>query len=76
MTIWNLNFVSVISSFRGDGFLGNKVCWKVDFYYIVNVYSPCSLSLKRDLWMSLLVLKSKFQDGEWLIRGDFNIVKK
>ncbi|XP_058733926.1 uncharacterized protein LOC131605606 [Vicia villosa] len=44
LSIWNSKTVKAIFSFRGKGFLGNKVSWK--------------------------------GDGEWIIGGDFNAVKK
>ncbi|XP_058784312.1 uncharacterized protein LOC131659088 [Vicia villosa] len=31
---------------------------------------------KRQLWSRLLELKNRYQDGEWIIGGDFNAVKK
>lgn len=45
-------------------------------YYIINVYSSCSIKLKWKLWKESLDLKQKYQDSEWLIRGDFNAAKK
>ncbi|XP_058768560.1 uncharacterized protein LOC131642301 [Vicia villosa] len=44
-------------------------------YYLVNVYSPGSLVEKRSLWESLISLKNIFNDGEWVIGGDFNSIK-
>ncbi|XP_058784197.1 uncharacterized protein LOC131658967 [Vicia villosa] len=76
LSIWNSISVSVEASFSGPGFLGNKVLWKGEYFYVVNIYSGCALHQKRELWNSLLVLKNKFQDGEWIIAGDFNTVKK
>ncbi|XP_058741852.1 uncharacterized protein LOC131614256 [Vicia villosa] len=73
--LWNARKMKVVCSFRGAGFLGVKVFWMDKLYYICNVYSPCSLSLKRELWKSLLVMKDRFNDGEWLIGGNFNAVK-
>ncbi|XP_058757308.1 uncharacterized protein LOC131630545 [Vicia villosa] len=73
--MWNSRNLDVVCSFRGVGYLGVKVILMERLYYICNVYSPCSLSLKCNLWNSLLVLKDRFNDGEWLIGGDFNAVK-
>ncbi|XP_058755940.1 uncharacterized protein LOC131629163 [Vicia villosa] len=78
--LWKASKVNVIGSFRGDGFLGIIVESK-EFeskecpLYICNVYSPCGLSSKRVLWKNLLDVKERFNDGEWLIGGDFNSVK-
>lgn len=72
--MWRRNLIFVISSFRGNGFLGIKVSWRNSLYYIVNIYSSCFMSLKRILWRDLLDLMNKFNDGEWLLGGDFKIL--
>lgn len=64
--MWKEGIFEVISSFKGDGFLGIKLGWKGD------VYSPCSLALKKKLWKELLKGKSKFDDNKWCMGGDFN----
>lgn len=46
-----------------------------NIYYIVNIYSACSLSLKCIPWNKLLKLKDLFTDGVWVVGGDFNVVK-
>lgn len=76
LTLWKTNFVSVLVIFRGNGFLGEEFGGRNDVFYIVNVYSPCTLSLKRELWKNLLDLKLKMSDAEWIIGGDFNSVKR
>lgn len=73
--LWNARNLDVVWIFRGSGFLGVKVIWMEKLYYTCNVYSSCCLSLKRDLWNNMLVLKDGFNDGEWLIGGDFNAFK-
>ncbi|XP_058751945.1 uncharacterized protein LOC131625047 [Vicia villosa] len=75
LIMWRTSYVSILSSFCGNEFLGIKVSWKSGIYYIVNIYSSCSLSLKRVLWRDLLILKNNFTDGDWLFGGDFNAVK-
>lgn len=75
ITLWKKYSLSVISSFKGDGFLGIKVKWKEDAYYIVNVYSSCELAKKKRMWGVLLELKKRFCDGEWVLGGDFNAIK-
>lgn len=75
ITLWNKDKVTVINSFKGVGFLGTKVIWKDDVYYVVNVYSSCDLDKKKRMWDDLLVLKKKFCDGEWIMGGDFNAIK-
>ncbi|XP_058777373.1 uncharacterized protein LOC131651709 [Vicia villosa] len=70
--LWKEGSFDVIHSFAGAGYLSIKLRWKGKNYYIVNVYSPCELNLKRKLWRELLSLKAKFSYGEWIMGGDFN----
>lgn len=74
ITKWKVDSVEFISSFRGEGFLGIKVFHKGLCSYIVKVYSPCDIHLKRKLSQDIILYKSKFYDGEWCLEGDFNIV--
>ncbi|XP_058778886.1 uncharacterized protein LOC131652909 [Vicia villosa] len=75
ITMWKKNTMDVLFSFKGEGYLGLKVCWKEDFYYVVNVYSSCDLSKKKVLWEKLLDLMRIYSDGEWILGGDFNAIK-
>ncbi|XP_058739159.1 uncharacterized protein LOC131611049 [Vicia villosa] len=75
LVLWNEGKVEVMNSFKGEGFLGIKVLWKGNFYYVVNVYSSCELAKKRSMWHELLKMKDSFVDGEWIIGGDFNAIK-
>ncbi|XP_058758566.1 uncharacterized protein LOC131631812 [Vicia villosa] len=74
LILWN-DKVEVVNSFKGEGYLGIKVCWENEMYYVVNVYSPCTLIKKIVLWKKLLKLKETFKDGEWIMGGDFNAIK-
>ncbi|XP_058732644.1 uncharacterized protein LOC131604201 [Vicia villosa] len=75
ITLWKKSIMDVLFSFKGEGFLGLKVCWKGDPYYVVNVYSSCVLTKKKALWERLLDLMRIYSDGEWIIGGDFNAIK-
>ncbi|XP_058777150.1 uncharacterized protein LOC131651507 [Vicia villosa] len=75
LILWKEDSLEVISSFKEDGFLGIKVLWKEYYYYIINVYSSCALNKKIDMWAKLLDLKENFNDGEWIIGGDYNAIK-
>ncbi|XP_058764170.1 uncharacterized protein LOC131637587 [Vicia villosa] len=75
LILWKLGGVEVLLSFKGEGFLGIKVEWKGDIYYILNVYSSCVLAKKKVMWDNILLLKNSFCDGEWIIGGDFNSIK-
>ncbi|XP_058763563.1 uncharacterized protein LOC131637014 [Vicia villosa] len=75
ITFWKKSNMEVLFSFKGEGFLGLKVCWKEDLYDVVNVYSSCDLSKKKASWDKLLDLMKIYFDGEWIIGGDFNAIK-
>ncbi|XP_058775615.1 uncharacterized protein LOC131649887 [Vicia villosa] len=75
ISLWNSESVQVLCSFGGEDYLGLKVVWMEEVFYIVNVYSSCNSGEKRVLWRKLLDLKSRFSDGEWVIAGDFNAAK-
>ncbi|XP_058747040.1 uncharacterized protein LOC131620033 [Vicia villosa] len=75
LTLWRKDRMEVLNSFKGEGYLGIKVKWKENFYYVVNIYSSCVLQKKKELWDNLLKLKSSFSDGEWIFGGDFNASK-
>lgn len=75
LTLWRERDLEVIYIFKGEGYLGINVVWKIHIYYIVNVYSSCILLKKKELWGTLLDLKEAHIDGEWIFGGDFNAVK-
>ncbi|XP_058766452.1 uncharacterized protein LOC131640058 [Vicia villosa] len=75
LSLWNNEKMEVLFSFKGEGFLGIKLKWDLNLYYIINVYSSCDFPKKKALWEDLLSLKEKYKDGEWIVGGDFNAVK-
>ncbi|XP_058775098.1 uncharacterized protein LOC131649352 [Vicia villosa] len=75
ITLWRKYNLEVLTSFRGEGYLGIKVRWKDNDYYVVNIYSSCDIVKKKRMWTDLLELKLKFNDGEWIMGGDFNSIK-
>jgi hypothetical protein len=76
LSIWNKDLFSFKYSFSGSGFLGVCVEWKESLLYIVNIYSPCSLSGKRKLCSELIEFKLNNDPGEWCLGGDFNSIMK
>ncbi|GAU22765.1 hypothetical protein TSUD_129770 [Trifolium subterraneum] len=42
--------------------------------HIVNIYSPCNISGKKQLWDNLLALKQNSGGGKWCVGGDFNVI--
>ncbi|XP_058771389.1 uncharacterized protein LOC131644810 [Vicia villosa] len=75
LTIWRKDSFTPIFSFQGNGFLGIKGTAKGMIIYFINVYSPCNLADKRELWEELLGWKNKLEVGEWVVGGDFNSIK-
>ncbi|XP_058762298.1 uncharacterized protein LOC131635678 [Vicia villosa] len=75
ISLWKKGVVEVLLGFKGEGYLGIKVVWKGDIYYVLNVYSSCFLAKKKELWANILTLRNTYRDGEWIIGGDFNSVK-
>lgn len=75
MSRWKERVLEVITSFKLEGYLGVKFRKNNKFFYSTNVYSSCEISKKRILWRKLLELKQSFDDGEWIISGDFNAIK-
>lgn len=56
--------------YMGFGYKNKLKC------FIVNIYSPCTLSGKRKLWADLRMTKEGFGKGIWCLAGDFNAVLK
>ncbi|XP_058762681.1 uncharacterized protein LOC131636055 [Vicia villosa] len=75
ITLWKNDSLTILNSFKGEGFLGIKIKWNDYLYYVVNVYSSCDFIKKKLLWEELLHLKKNFVDGEWIMGGDFNAIK-
>lgn len=42
LTMWREKVIYLCCSFKGDGFLGIKLKWMDQSYYMVNIYSHCS----------------------------------
>ncbi|XP_058760754.1 uncharacterized protein LOC131634104 [Vicia villosa] len=74
MTMWKVWLFEVLYSFIGDGFLGLSMNWPGKIVYVVNVYASCFLDKKKEMCNKLRELRNKFQEGEWCIGGDFNVV--
>jgi len=44
--------------------------------YIANVYSPCDLKDKMNLWQELISLRRAYYNKTSCVMSDFNIVRK
>lgn len=62
----------------GRGFLYLQGWWKKsnEVINLINVYSPCSLIEKINLWEELIQLKRCVGDGMGCVLGDFSVVRK
>ncbi|XP_058776246.1 uncharacterized protein LOC131650555 [Vicia villosa] len=75
LTVWRKEVIQPVFSFSSQGFLGIKSLVRGQVLYLINIYSPCILVDKRNLWRDILEWKQKLEKGEWVIAGDFNSVK-
>ncbi|XP_058783968.1 uncharacterized protein LOC131658719 [Vicia villosa] len=75
VTIWRKGVFCPEFTFGGKGFLGLKIIVNDKVIYFINVYSPCSLSEKREMWLEIIRWRNKLDRGEWVVGGDFNSVK-
>nr|KYP37647.1 Putative ribonuclease H protein At1g65750 family [Cajanus cajan] len=64
--------------FRGVGYLGVQGVWKQGdiSIVIVNVYLPCDLTEKRNMWNEIKEIRSVSNISRWLVAGDFNEVRR
>lgn len=58
LTIWKKDSDCPLFSFTGKGFLCLKALWKGIIIYFINIYSPCNLEEKMELWRELLECKT------------------
>ncbi|MCI18564.1 reverse transcriptase [Trifolium medium] len=76
MLIWCGSREKAVCCFSGSGFVGVYLDWGVSYnrYFIVNVYSKCSLVEKRTMWRRMEQLKDYLGEDNWCVVGDFNSV--
>jgi len=76
LSIWCSSRGRPVFSFSGPGFVGVCLEWGVLRHrcFIVNVYSKCSLAMKRLMWEKLLEVKSSLRGDLWCVAGDFKSV--
>lgn len=78
LCIWNEEAFKVEKKMRGNGFIYLKGAWAADGakVIIVNIYSPCDIVLKRNLWKQIRQLRTANIGELWSILGDFNNVRR
>jgi len=62
----------------GCGFIYLEGTWIADGVKvsIVNIYSPCEVGLKRNLWDQIRQLRNVNLGGLWCMLGDFNSIRR
>ncbi|MCI12468.1 reverse transcriptase, partial [Trifolium medium] len=78
LILWDSDRGKLLYSFQGQGFLGVCLQWgeKNLRCIVLNVYAPCNLEAKKQLWVELLVAKRIYLADLWCILGDFNSVRE
>lgn len=76
LCLWGNDCFVLQDSFVGNGYLGVKGIWgnTNSSCYIFNIYSPCSIFGKRELWSDLRALWSKNNRVVWCLARDFNTI--
>nr|KYP75113.1 hypothetical protein KK1_007811 [Cajanus cajan] len=75
---WSKECFRLERVFRGVRYLGVQGVWKEGdiSIVIVNVYSPCDLTEKRNMWNEIKGIRSVSNISRWLVAGDFNEVRR
>ncbi|KAL5169426.1 UDP-galactose/UDP-glucose transporter 5 [Glycine soja] len=58
-----------------QGFHSTGRCLDAQKVHIINIYPPCDVQHRRELWESLKQLKNMNPDGIWCLMGDFNSIR-
>jgi exonuclease III len=77
ITMWDSSVVEVwcTMSFRHVLIIKGKVILSGEEFIIANVYAPCDISAKRDLWRRLSQFVLSIGDANICVCGDFNSVR-
>lgn len=78
LCIWSEQVFRLEKKCSGCGFIYLEGTWiangvKVN---IVNIYLPCEVGLKRNLWDQIRQLRNANLGGLWCILGDFNSIRR
>ncbi|WJX38360.1 hypothetical protein P8452_26031 [Trifolium repens] len=78
VTLWDSDRGKLLYSFQGQGFLGVVLEWgeKNIRCIVLNVYAPCNLEAKKQLWVDLIVARRTHMADLWCMLGDFNSVRE
>ncbi|AES60103.2 endonuclease/exonuclease/phosphatase family protein [Medicago truncatula] len=77
VTVWNASRIAVFSSMSYDHVLviKGKVISSGEEFVVCNVYAPCDLVAKKELWERLHLLAINYIDLCLCVCGDFNSVQ-
>jgi exonuclease III len=77
LLLWDKDKGKLLDTFQGQGFMGVCLEWgeQKKTCVILNVYAPCNVVAKRQLWVELLVARRTYVAETWCILGDFNSVR-
>ncbi|GKV00002.1 hypothetical protein SLEP1_g12766 [Rubroshorea leprosula] len=77
LCIWESTVFKMKEVFEGRSFVGVFGAWGEERIpvHFVNIYSPCTLAGKRELWEELGNLINR-RKGRWCVGGDFNAVTR
>ncbi|KAL5137836.1 putative ribonuclease H protein [Glycine soja] len=77
LCVWNNKNFQVDFRIFEKGFIMLEGVWLVDMQRVVvaNIYAPCDIEGKRQLWQSLSRRKIQSQVNCWYLVGDFNCVR-
>jgi len=77
LCVWNNKTSRLISEFLKKGFIMLEGVWLADMQRVVvaNIYAPCDIEGKRQLWQSLSRRKIQSQVNCRCLVGDFNCVR-
>jgi len=77
LCVWNNNNFQVDFRVSEKGFIMLGGVWVPDMQrvVVVNIYAPCDMGGKRQLWQELSRRKLHSQDLCWCLVGDFNCIR-
>nr|KYP52746.1 hypothetical protein KK1_025491 [Cajanus cajan] len=77
LSIWRRDKFTANDIFLGENFIGVAGTWKENniLCSIVNLYAPCDVNRKKELWSSLIQLRLNCGGDVWCFGGDFNAVR-
>ena len=77
LCVWNNTNFQVEVKISERGFIMLEGVWLAEMQRVVvaNIYAPCEIESKRQLWQMLLSRKNQSQVQPWCLVGDFNCIR-